>query len=133
MKGTAALAAMIIVPLFLSSSHAAEVKPGWNRENKEKAIQGCATALMERHMESIRKGLYKPEKDVSRQIKKAVPEMKKMYAATCRCVIEKASERWPLKEFNEISKDRHRWHKFLTGLFCSGACTQPFDASLDCR
>ncbi len=126
-------ATMIIVPLLISGSFAAEVKPGWNKENREKAVRGCAAALMEPHMEAIRKGLYKPEIDAARRAKLAVPETKKMYTSTCACVTEKASERWSLKEFNEISKDRHKWQKFLKELFCSRACTQPFDAPLNCR
>ncbi len=123
---------MMILPLLLSAAYAAEVKPGWSKKVKEKEIKGCATALMERHMESIRKGLYKPEQDVSRQIKKATPELKRMYAAACTCVIEKASQRWSLREFDEISRDQRRWHEFLRGLFCSGACTMPFDPQLNC-
>ncbi len=132
MKAGAVLAATIIVPLFLSVSHAAAVKPGWNRENREKAVQGCATALMERHMESVRKGLYKPEREVSRQIKKATPQIRKKYVATCRCVIDRAARRWSLSEFDEVSGDQRKWQEFLTGLFCSGACALPFDFPLNC-
>jgi hypothetical protein len=132
MNAKTVFAVIIILTLLFSAAYAAEVKPGWSRKIKENAIRGCAIALMERHMEAIRKGLYKPEEDVSMQVKKATPEIKKKYTATCRCVIEKASQRWSLHEFDEISKDQCKWHKFLTGLFCSKACTLPFESPLNC-
>jgi hypothetical protein len=99
------------------------LKKGWNEERLDQAISGCTYGMMDSSMKSYKqRALDDGHQVTAEEMEQVQSRLYPIFNKTCRCVFEKASQKF---SFEKISKKSPETQEYIKSLLEDNVCPLP--------